>query len=201
MSLAILFVASSLGQEAALRCLLRYRAWRSFYLKCGFKTVTFVAQSTIPQAGRGRFAFRSMPKGAVTRCTVVGSDVLLAFQNVEELEAASPPSAASAKHIAAFGHSGPQSIEWLHNVLLINRVPGYVNHPPACAEPNQVLEWAIQGDQKVRIARASRDIAAGEELFFYYPDFGKIQWYEDYLKTHEETSARQLGCELSAPGR
>jgi hypothetical protein len=191
-SLAVVFVGLAVGQEIALRVLLWYDQWISFITARGIKVSSFVALSSIPGAGRGRFVHDDVPKGTIVRRLVVGSDELPVFRNEEELEAALATKTMTAEKFAHFGQEEPGNVEWLRGAVVVMRHPGYVNHPSPGMHANVEIEYSLVGDQQVFISRTIRDVAAGEEFLTDYKiTFGVVQWFRDYLQKRGYSSLRQ----------
>jgi hypothetical protein len=194
-SLAVVFVGLAVGQEIALRVLLWYDQWSSFITACGIKVSSFVAISSIPAAGRGRFVHDDVPKGTIVRRLVVGSDELRVFRNEEEIEAACASKTMSVEKLAHFGQEEPGNVDWLRGAVVVMRHPGVVNHPSPGMHANVEIEYMLDGNQQVFISRTMRDVAAGEEFLTDYRFCGVVQWFRDYLRKRGNASMRQYADE------
>lgn len=195
-NLAVIFAGLALGQEAALRVLLRYEHWNAFITARGIRVLSFVAPSSIAGAGKGRFVHDAVSTGTVMRRCVIGSDELLAFRSEDEVEAACSCNKMSIAKLSDFGIEAPGGVDWLSNTVLVMKYPGYVNHPPQGKLPSSQVEYTCEGSQLLFTNRAIRDIAAGEEVFVDYMKFGEVQWFRNYLNKEGYTTAKQFARAL-----
>mmetsp|Transcript_10710 Transcript_10710/g.16413 ORF Transcript_10710/g.16413 Transcript_10710/m.16413 type:complete len:194 (-) Transcript_10710:456-1037(-) len=152
----------------------------------GFQVPTRLGISTIPEAGLARFLCVDVKKGDIIRKQKLGGPNLDYFDSVASMEKRLNKDGLS--FFEHFGHVGPQDAPETKGLLVTNFPPLYSNH---CTGPNKNIETVWDGD--VKYIRACRDAFAGEELMEDYRNFGKLEWFEQFLLEHNKTPVRILG--------
>ena len=149
----------------------------------GFLIESEVSESSIPNAGKGRFFLRDYEKGKVVRIQEIETDLHI-FKNIQEIRSADEDL------ILNFGHSRCQNSDINTEYVYVNKQPFYTNH-----SSNNNISFQIRAGKKLTFL--TRDVKAGEEMLQNYEEYTINTWFEDYLHTQDKKSLREFGIEFN----
>tara|TARA_B100000945_G_C20322008_1_gene568124 strand:+ start:275 stop:772 length:498 start_codon:yes stop_codon:yes gene_type:complete len=149
----------------------------------GFLIESEVSESSIPNAGKGRFFLRDYEKGKVVRIQEIETDLHI-FKNIQEIRSADEDL------ILNFGHSRCQNSDINTDYVYVNKQPLYTNH-----SSNNNISFQIRAGKKLTFL--TRDVKAGEEMLQNYEEYTINTWFEDYLHTQGKKSLREFGIEFN----
>jgi len=156
----------------------------------GFYVPTVIKQSSIPNAGKGRFFVQDHKKGTVVRIQEFDGPNIKVFRNVQEVLDAG----FDMEYLGHFGHSTPKDCD-IHDDVM------FVNTPPMCSQhsadnDNANIHYLYRENEKICVLR--RDVKADEEFLQDYTNFKEVKWFEEYLNSKKYRSPRQFGTMLKA---
>ena len=147
-----------------------------------FLVKTEIKESTIPNAGKGRFFCNNYNKGQLVRVQSIDSD-LHVFKNVSELKAVDEDL------ILNFAYTRCYDSDVQTTDVYVNKERLFTNH-----SSNNNVAFKYMGNNKYTYT--TRDVNAGEEMFQNYNDYTPVRWFEDYLHSIGKTSLREFALSL-----
>jgi SET domain-containing protein len=74
--------------------------------------------------------------------------------------------------------------------VYINKIPFYTNH-----SSDNNISFRIRTGKK--LTYAIRDVEAGEEMLQNYEEYTTVPWFENYLRSIDKVSLRELGIKYN----
>ena len=149
----------------------------------GFLIPTYVKESTIKSAGKGRFIIGNHKKGSIIIKQEINSETLHVIKNKDELKNY------NIELLKHFAHTEPKDCNLKTNYVYLNFPPMNTNH-----SENNNIDY-IYFD-KYKITYLIRNVKDNEELLQNYCNFKQNNWFEDYLHNNKLISARELGINI-----
>lgn len=185
-----------------------FDAWRE--ADC-FEVKTAVEDSTIKEAGRGRFIKESIaPETLLRKCPVYfdyydpkkHNNCVVALKSVEAIETymkfedilGRPKNWEQINNFAGIpfnilAYSELEYVYWF-------QPPCYLNHNSG-QKANVYLDISQENDRVYLLIKALRHIEAGEEIMIDYRNFDLPQWFKDYVHTQKLIATEELGISQS----
>ena len=147
-----------------------------------FLVETDIKESTIPNAGKGRFFSKNYNKGQIVRVQCINSE-LHVFKNVSELKMADEDM------ILNFAHTRCANSDVQTTDVYVNKERLFTNH-----SSNNNVAFKYMGNNKYTYT--TRDVLLGEEMLQNYNDYTPVTWFEDYLHSIGKISLREFALSL-----
>ena len=149
----------------------------------GFLIESEVKESSIPNAGKGRFFLKNYNKGKVIRIQELETD-LHVFKDINDIKQVDEDL------ILNFGHSRCKNSDIDTDYVYVNKQPLFTNH-----SSNHNISFQIQAGKK--LTYLTRDVKAGEEMLQNYEEYSINTWFENYLHSQGKKSLREFGIEFN----
>lgn len=156
----------------------------------GFYIPSVIKQSSIPNAGRGRFFVEDHKKGTVVRRQKFDGPTIKVFRNVQDVLDAG----LDMEYLGHFGHSTPKDCDLHKDVMFVNTPPMHSQH--SADNDNANIHYIYLENEKVCVLK--KNVKAGEEFFQDYTNFKEVKWFEEHLNSKKYVSPRQFGATLEA---
>jgi hypothetical protein len=149
-----------------------------------FLIKTVIKDSSIKDAGTGRFFLEDLKKGTIIRKQIIGSDNLKVIKNKEELD---NYDITLLKH---FGHSKPKNSKLNTNYIYLNNPTMNTNH-----SDNYNIDFEYRDNEK--ITYLIKDVKCGDEMLQNYCNYEKVDWFEEYLHERQLISQREFALSIN----
>lgn len=146
-----------------------------------FLIKTILKESTIPNAGIGRFFDEDCNSNTIIRKQKINSESLQMLEESQQFD--------DLIFLSKFGHTSPDNCELYNSHIFINVPPNNTNHSK---NPNIFYVF----DENYKYTITLKDVKKDNEMLQDYTTFKKIEWFEQLLNQNNLLSARQFAKSL-----
>ena len=145
-----------------------------------FLIKTIVKESSIPNAGIGRFFDEDCKANTVIRQQKINSKSLKMIK-LKEID--------NLIYLSKFGHTAPENCKLYNMDIFVNMPPNNTNHSK---QPNIFYIF----DENYKYTVTLKDVKKNDEMLQDYTTFKKIDWFENLLNENNLLSPRQFALSL-----